>query len=80
MNIFCSAGVKSFSIRFDKAGGNEAVACLGADREVGLRLPDRLKARDLEPLPVSGLDEVSSQFRQIPGAQVDDARLVIEVM
>jgi len=74
------AGTKSFALRFDKPGGTEAVACLGADREIGLRLPDKLKAQDLEPLPVSGLDEVASQFRNIQGARVDDARLAVEVM
>jgi hypothetical protein len=73
------AGQKSFAIRFDKPGVNEAVGCLGADREVGLRLPSQLKAQDLEPLPVSGLDEVATQFRQIPGARIDDARLTVEV-
>jgi hypothetical protein len=74
------AGTKSFALRFDNPGGSEAVACLGSDREVGLRLPDKLKAQDLEPLPVSGLDEVASQFRGIQGARVDDARLAVEVM
>ena len=74
------AGGKSFAIRFDKPGGNEAVACLGADREVGLRLPTNLKAEDLEALPVSGLDEVTTKFREIPGAQVTDARLSVEVL
>jgi hypothetical protein len=73
------AGTKSFALRFDKPGGSEAVACLGADREIGLKLPDKLKAQDLEPLPVSGLDDVASQFRGIPGARVDDARLAVEV-
>jgi len=53
---------------------------MGADREVGLRLPDKLKAGDLEPLPVSGLDEVSSQFHGIPGARINDARLTVEVL
>jgi hypothetical protein len=74
------AGAKSFALRFDKANATEAVACLGADREVGLRLPDRLKAQDLAPLPVSGLDDVASQFGKIPGARVDDARLAVEVI
>jgi hypothetical protein len=72
-------GANSFALRFDKPGGSEAVACLGSDREIGLKLPDRLKAQDLEPLPVRGLDDVASQFRGIPGAQVDDARLAVEV-
>jgi hypothetical protein len=74
------AGQQSFAIRFDKPGGSEAVACLGADREIGLRRPDRLKAQDLEPLPVHSLDEVAAQFRTIPGAQVVDARLAVEVL
>ncbi len=73
------AGQKSFAIRFDKPGGSEAVACIGADREVGLRLPDRLKAQDLEALPVSGLDDVATQFKDMPGTHVDDARLAVEV-
>jgi hypothetical protein len=73
-------GRNAFAIRFDKPGGSEAVSCFGADREVGLRLPNSLKAQDLEPLPVSGLDEVAARFREIPGAQVNDARLAVEVM
>jgi hypothetical protein len=73
-------GRKGFAIRFDKPGGDEAVSCFGADREVGLRLPDSLKAQDLEPLPVSGLDDVARRFREIPGARVNDARLAVEVM
>jgi hypothetical protein len=73
-------GRSSFAIRFDKPGGSEAVACLGSDREVGLRLPSALKAQDLEPLPVQGLDDVAARFRAIPGGQVDDARLAVEVL
>jgi hypothetical protein len=74
------AGRNAFAIRFDKPGGNEAVACIGSEREVGLRLPDSLKAQDLEPLPIKGLDEVAARFREIPGAQVTEARLSMEVM
>src|SRR6185437_13153846 len=73
------AGQQSFAIRFDKPGGTETVACLGADREVGLKLPGTLKTADLDPLPVRGFDEIASQFRAT-GAQVDDARLTVEVM
>ena len=68
-----------FSIRFDKAGGADAVSCLAADREVGLLLPPELKRQDLEPLPVRNLDEITARFRAIPGVRVNDARLTIEV-
>jgi hypothetical protein len=74
-------GVASFAIRLDQPGsGNEAIACFGSDREAGMKLPSQLKAQDLEPLPVKGLDDIAAQFRQIPGARVDDARLPIEVV
>jgi hypothetical protein len=69
----------AFDIRFDKAGSHETVACLAANRELGLKLPDALKAQDLEPLPVRGLDDIAGRFRDIGGTQVDDARLAVEV-
>jgi hypothetical protein len=74
------AGEKSLAFRLDNPGGAEAVSCLGSDTEIGLRLPERLKAQDLEPLPVSGLDDVAAQVRAVPGAQVADARLAMEVI
>ena len=72
-------GGHTFDVQFDKAGGREAVACLASDLEVGLRLPDVLKAQDLEPLPVAGLDDVEAQFRSAGGPRVDDARVTIDV-
>jgi hypothetical protein len=72
-------GGGAFSIRFEQPGASEQVACLAANREVGLLLPPELKRQDLEPLPVRGLDEIAQRFRGIAGVQVDDARLPIEV-
>ena len=69
----------AFSIRFEAAGAPERVACLAADREVGLLLPPELKRQDLEPLPVRTLDDVVARYRGIAGVQVDEARLAIEV-
>jgi hypothetical protein len=39
-----------------------------------------LKAEDLQPLPVQGLSQIAAQFHAIPGAQIDDARLAVEVI
>jgi hypothetical protein len=72
-------GGRTFDMQFDKAGGREAVACLASDLELGLKLPDRLKAQDLEPLPVAGLDDVETQFRTAGGPRIADARLSIDV-
>ncbi|MBK1662148.1 DUF4384 domain-containing protein [Paracraurococcus ruber] len=68
----------AFAIRFDRPG-QEQVACLAADREVGLLLPEALKRQDLEPLPVRSLDEIAARFRGMAGVRVEDARLPIEV-
>lgn len=72
-------GRRTFDLRFDRPGAQEEISCLAADREVGLRLPDALKLKDLEPLPVRGLDDVAASFRAVPGAHVDEVRLAIEV-
>jgi hypothetical protein len=74
------AGQRSFAVPLDKPGSQETVACMGADRELGLKLPAKLGAEDLPALPVAGSDEVTGQFHNIQGAQVDDARLTVEVM
>jgi hypothetical protein len=73
----------SFAIRFDKLDGNEQVACPSANCELGARLPerlpDRLKADDLAPLPVSGLDELAAQSHQKAAKPIGSARLAAEV-
>jgi hypothetical protein len=69
----------AFAIRFETPGAPERVACLSADREVGLLLPPELKRPDLEPLPLRSLDQVATLFRGMRGVRVDDARLSIEV-
>jgi hypothetical protein len=69
----------AFAIRFETPGATERVACLSANREVGLLLPPELKRADLEPLPVRSLDAVAQHFRGIQGVRVEDTRLAIEV-
>ena len=73
------AGRGSFSIRFEQPGVPEQVACLAADREVGLLLPLELRRHDLKPLPVRGLDEVAQRFRSVADVPIDDVRLSIKV-
>ena len=73
------AAGSTFSIRFDKPRAREAVACLGTNREAGLLLPAPLKAQDLAPLPVPGLDAVVAEFRAVGGTAVQEARVLIEV-
>ncbi|MDN3565347.1 DUF4384 domain-containing protein [Paeniroseomonas aquatica] len=69
----------AFSIRFETPGAPEQVACLAADREVGLLLPAELKRQDLEPLPVRRMEDILGRFQAIPGVRLTDARIMIEV-
>jgi hypothetical protein len=70
----------AFDIRFDKGHAKEAVACVASNDEVGLKLPDKLKGEDLAPLPVSNLQDIIDNFRQLGGGPLAEKWLSIEVM
>lgn len=69
-----------FQIRFDRPGSRETVACLASDLELGLTLPDALKTKDLEPLPVRSIDDVVSRLDAAGRGHVSVSRLPIEVV
>ena len=71
---------KPFDIRFDKSHAREAVACVASPLELGLKLPERFKVQDLEPLPVSSLKDVVESFRRAGSGQISEGWLPIEVM
>lgn len=71
---------KPFNIRFDKGHAREAVACIASPLELGLKLPEPLKAQDLEALPVGGLNDVVETFRRAGNGQISEGWLPIEVM
>jgi Domain of unknown function (DUF4384) len=70
---------QAFAIRFDRPGAREAVACVAAADEVGLKLPQELKRGDLEPLPARSLDDVLSAFRRVADGRASAAVIPIEV-
>ena len=71
---------RAFSIRFDTPRVREAVACVAAPIEFGLRLPQQLKTEDLAPLPVRGIDDPIEDFRHVGGERISVGRMFIEVM
>jgi len=58
----------------------EEVLCVASELELGLKLPDHLKAEDLTPLRVTSLDEIAQIFRRVGRGQVVEARLPIRVV
>src|SRR6185312_3931639 len=71
---------KPFDIRFDKRHAREAVACVASPLELGLKLPEQFKVKDLEPLPVSNLKDVVESFRRAGSGKISEGWLPIEVM
>ena len=70
----------AFDIRFEKGQAKEAVACVASNDELGMKLPDTLKREDLAPLPVTSLQDVINNFRQLGGGSLAEKWLSIEVM
>lgn len=70
----------AFDIRFEKARTKETVACVASNDELGVKLPDVLKGQDLAPLPMTNLQDVISNFRQLGGGPLTEKWLSIEVM
>ena len=70
----------AFDIRFEKARAKEAVACVASNDELGMKLPETLKGEDLAPLPVTSLQEIINNFRQLGGGPLTEKWLSIEVM
>jgi curli biogenesis system outer membrane secretion channel CsgG len=68
-----------FGIVFDRPNAQEKVLCVASHRELGLKLPDGLRKKDLAPLPVSSLDEVVSAYQKLDSGRVAQANLSIRV-
>jgi curli biogenesis system outer membrane secretion channel CsgG/peptidoglycan hydrolase-like protein with peptidoglycan-binding domain len=71
---------KPFNIRMDRAGNNEAVACVVSGEELGTRLPDRFKTEDLQTIPQARLTDVLNAFATIPGKTVRSKQMPINVL
>ena len=68
-----------FSIRFDRPGAREEIACVASDRELAMQLPPELKTEDLAPLPVASIDDLLQKFRTIDKTGLAVERLPITV-
>lgn len=74
------ASGQSFRIQFEHPGGEEAVVCLAAADELGSKLPETLRALDLAPLPVGGVEDVVAAFQAVGGGRpINEARMAIAV-
>ena len=67
-----------FTLVADRPNRTEEVRCMTATSDLGARLPGVLQAKDLAPLAVASLDEVTGMFRSL-GQQVVEARLLARV-
>jgi curli biogenesis system outer membrane secretion channel CsgG/peptidoglycan hydrolase-like protein with peptidoglycan-binding domain len=59
-----------FNIRMDRGGTKETIACVISPQEVGVGLPDRFKAGDLQPIPQVGLPDMLKAYAALPNTVV----------
>ncbi|EKV25957.1 hypothetical protein C882_3372 [Caenispirillum salinarum AK4] len=70
---------KPFVIRMDQPGNRETIACIAAEQEAGVALPDALKAEDLQPIPGATVDAIVDAFRTASGSPVRARTMPITV-
>ncbi|MCG5243781.1 DUF4384 domain-containing protein [Azospirillum doebereinerae] len=70
---------KPFNLRMDRPGDKEAIACVVTRDEMGVRLPDRFKTEDLQPIPGATLASVTEAFAAASGGAARSKRMAIQV-
>ena len=68
-----------FEILLEQPAAHEDVLCVASDVELGMELPESLKAQDLTPMEVRSLNDVVRAFRDLGKGQVVEARLPVRV-
>ena len=69
-----------FEIYLERPGATDEVMCVASDREVSSHLPEELRVRDLVPMQVESLDELSRLFQDIDYTGLSEARMPIRVV
>lgn len=69
-----------FNIRMDHPGATETIACVNSPQEVGLALPDKYKASDLQVIPGTRLEELLGLYERLPSTSVVSRRMPVKVL
>lgn len=69
-----------FNIRMEKGGVGETIACVASPQEVGLALPDKYKAGDLQVIPGASLEDVLAIYERLPNTSVTSRRMAVKVL
>lgn len=69
-----------FNIRMERPGVTEAIACVASPQEVGLALPEKFKAADLQVIPQARLEDVLAIYGGLPNATVISRRMPVKVL
>lgn len=68
-----------FTIRMDRGGTSETIACVVSPQEVGIGIPDRFKADDLQVIPQAGLTDVLGAYSALPNTTVRTRQMTVTV-
>lgn len=71
---------KPFNLRMDRPGSDEAIACVAAPDEIGVRVPEQYKREDLQAIPGASLDDVLNAFSAVPGGNARTRQMTVKVL
>jgi hypothetical protein len=69
-----------FNIRMEKPNATETIACVTSPQEVGLALPEKFKAGDLQVIPQTRLEDVLAAYSSLTNTTVKSGRMAVKVL
>ncbi len=72
-------GQMPFRLKFDQPSSREAFSCIASSTDLSERLPLEIVERDLEPIPVNSLDDITAVFDEVTEGNYTQRDIVIQV-
>ena len=72
-------GQMPFKLKFDQPSSQEAFSCIAAAEDLSQVLPLEIVDRDLEPIPVNSLDDITAVFDEVTQGNYIQRDIVIQV-
>jgi curli biogenesis system outer membrane secretion channel CsgG len=72
-------GQMPFRLKFDQPSSQEAFSCIASAEDLSQVLPLEIVDRDLEPIPVNSLDDITAVFEEVTQGNYIQRDIVIQV-
>jgi len=72
-------GQMPFRLKFDQPSSQEAFSCISSATDLSDVLPLEIVDRDLEPIPVNSLDDITAVFNQVTQGNFTQREIVVQI-